>query len=192
MPAAMMPRIQTTWKIRTIVIICFASRLAVVGTTIGHITTLGHFRHLDEATWTLIMPTIWMQIVMNVSALTACIPGMQQFLADLRPGMTVLTVRSAHLDTSRSGSVFGTPGRTRAIAYKGPKGGAWELNELGSIMQPKRTSKQEHRHSPTESVVGLTETALWLRRSSPRTWKTEILWPNSGRKRLCPARSKAD
>ncbi|KAK3673460.1 hypothetical protein LTR78_006694 [Recurvomyces mirabilis] len=156
LPTALMPQVQTTVQIQILVIVCFACRTAVIGTLGGHISSLHHLEIFDDPSWSYTMPAIWSQVVMNVSILTAAIPGMQQFLADLRPGMTTLTVRDAHQETSNSASVFGANSRARATAYSDSKGNSWELSKLDSVMRSKGGTRQERRHSESESVERLT------------------------------------
>ncbi|KAK5108537.1 hypothetical protein LTR62_008193 [Meristemomyces frigidus] len=161
-PAAMMPRVQTNWNTRLLVIVCFACRLAVIAVLAGHITTLHHFTAFTDPSWSYTTPAIWNTIVMNVSLLTAAVPGMQQFLADLRPGMTTLQIRDAHRDGSGSASVFGAYSRARATAYSDGrgtgKGGTWELSnvtrskrEMGRLERSRREESDD-----AESVQGLT------------------------------------
>ncbi|KAK4556923.1 hypothetical protein LTR86_005904 [Recurvomyces mirabilis] len=156
LPTALMPQVQTTVQIQILVIVCFACRTAVIGTLGGHISSLRHLEDFDDPSWSYTMPAIWSQVVMNISILTAAIPGMQQFLADLRSGMTTLTVRDAHQETSNSASVFGANSRARATAYSDSKGNSWELSKLDSVMRSKGGTRQERRHSESESVERLT------------------------------------
>lgn len=87
-----MPKIQTNWSVRLLVIGCFAIRLVVVATIIGQSVTVPMLAEKQNLSWAYILPTIWMQCTMNMSIFTACIPGLQTVLARLRPGMTTLTV----------------------------------------------------------------------------------------------------
>lgn len=171
-----MPKIQTTWTIRLLVIGCFAARIAVIAPLIGHIVASNHLNSYADTTWAYITPTIWSQITMNVAIITACVPGMQQVLAELRPGMTTLTVTAAHEQpTSTSGSIFGTSNdrdRSRAVASRSASifgsrtdraradcyksdGKLWELSRMEETAKTRGSRREKDQES--ESVKGLTD-----------------------------------
>ena len=156
LPAAFMPKVQTKWTLRLVVVSCFAARLAVIITLIGHILVSWKLANYADASWAYALPAIWAQAAMSASLLTACIPGMQKFLEELRPGMTSLTVTSRNQQpwSSEQGSVFGTASRTRTEIQRVDK--IWELSRLGaSDMHTDRSNKQ--RDIETESEQGLTD-----------------------------------
>ncbi|KAK4546355.1 hypothetical protein LTR36_002032 [Oleoguttula mirabilis] len=184
LPAALMPQIRTSWTKRLIVIGCFTARAAVIATLIGHVTTSHNLARYADATWAYIAPTIWAQATMNVSVITACVPGMQQVLAELRTGMTVLTVSTAHQepDASKSaGSLFGSSSsdrnhdrdrprvmrskhnsvfgsrteRARAEGRATSDGKLWELSRMETSMKARGSGRAEDEES--ESVKGLTD-----------------------------------
>ena len=129
-PAVFMPKVQTTRSIRLIVISCFAARLGVIATLIGHISASPNLADYTNATWTYTLPTIWLQVAMNASILTACIPGMQQMLAELRAGMLVPIVDVEHYEVNKYGSIFGTnASRARAECGKGD-GKIWVMARM--------------------------------------------------------------
>ena len=180
-----MPRVQTTWAIRTLVIACFASRVGVVLALIAHTLVSRNFLNYADPTWALRMPTIWSQNVMNIAIITACVPGMQQILADLRPGMTAMTVTMAHQDPRSwsGGSMFGNGNgngsgrdrpsianpvkanmvfgsrtdRARADCFKSD-GKFWELSNSNEVLRNKqRISRREWNDlEESESIRGLT------------------------------------
>lgn len=55
-------------------------------------------------TWYFVPPTIWYQCMLNVSIITACIPCIKRFLADLSVGMTVIAVSEPLEMTVKHGS----------------------------------------------------------------------------------------
>jgi hypothetical protein len=123
-----MPQVHASWSIRLIVILSFATRVLVIVSLGGQIfSSLEQYRDL---TWQYGHMAIWMQMTMNLSILTACIPGAQDFLARLRPGMTALIVdngdaltggQNAHRFKRRS--IF----RSRMERKHGPVVENWEL-----------------------------------------------------------------
>lgn len=138
-----------------VVIGCFAARIAVIATLIGHITTSSNLTNYADSTWAYLTPTIWSQITMNVSILTACVPGMQQILAEMRPGMTVLTVTAQQAGASKSGSIFGSNSeRAKAAPYKSDGGKLWEMSRLDE--SSRTTGSRRGQDVETESQKGLT------------------------------------
>ena len=109
LPATLMPKVRTIWTIRLLVIACFASRLVVILTLSGHMLESHNFGDWLSPTWAYTKPTLWSQCTMNSAIVTACVPGMQQVLRNLRPGMTAMTVTAAHQDprNTSGGSMFG-------------------------------------------------------------------------------------
>ena len=99
-----MPKVQTNWSVRLLVIGCFAIRAVVVATCIGQLVAVPMLAEKQNIPWAYVIPTVWMQCTMNMSIFTACIPGLQSVLARLRPGMTALTVTGSQSQShSRSG-----------------------------------------------------------------------------------------
>lgn len=67
---------------------------SVPGFAIAYLVT-GHdiySAELSDMTWYLTTPAVWHQIMLNLSIITACIPCIKRFLADLSVGLTVIAV----------------------------------------------------------------------------------------------------
>ena len=82
---------------------------------------------------------------MNVSVLTACIPGAQHILSELRTGLLTINVESESPDASRYGSVFGTnsePLRTH-ISAKSNDTKVWEMTRMNSGSAAKTSGKDK-------------------------------------------------
>lgn len=148
LPATFMPKVQTRWSIRLVVIVAFAARFFVVATLIGQIHVAANFVHYDTLSWTLTLPAIWMQLTMNASVLTACVPGLQEVLAHLRPGMTSLVVAEDGQinDYSKSSSVFGGSGRDA----RNNSTRAWELHTINTPTESK--SRREDSRVEIDSI----------------------------------------
>lgn len=61
---------------------------------------------LDDYSWTLVHPTIWTAIVMNLSILTACIPSLKGVLDMFKSGTSLFTIPTqyeAELGSSSKG-----------------------------------------------------------------------------------------
>ncbi|KAF1820053.1 uncharacterized protein K489DRAFT_294998, partial [Dissoconium aciculare CBS 342.82] len=85
LPVVFMPKVHTSWSIRLVVILSFATRIFVIFSLSGQISS--SVEQYRDLAWNYGHMAIWMQMTMNISLLTACIPGAQDFLARLRPGM---------------------------------------------------------------------------------------------------------
>jgi hypothetical protein len=127
LPMIFMPQVHASWSIRLIVILSFATRVLVILSLGGQIfSSLEQYR---DITWHYGHMAIWMQMTMNVSILTACVPGSQDFLARLRPGMTALIVdddthtRGTNVHRLKRHSIFGS----RLERKHGPVVENWEL-----------------------------------------------------------------
>lgn len=126
-----MRQVETTNSIRFTIAGCFATRLAVIGVLIVHMTTLSKMTDYTDVSWSFTIPAIWFQVVMNVSVLTACIPGAQHILSELRTGLLTINVQSDNHDPNRYGSVFGTNSENlRTRIGKGDK--IWEMARMNS------------------------------------------------------------
>ena len=148
---------------------------------IAHLLVSHNFLNYEDPTWALRMPTMWSQNIMNIGIITACVPGMQQILADLRPGMTAMTVTAAHQDPrswssgsifgnrsgrdhpsialpSKTGMVFGSRANRARADYNKSDGKFWALSESEEMLRDKnRTSSRERNdREDSESVIGLT------------------------------------
>lgn len=152
-----MPKIQTTWSIRLLVIGSFALRLWVIGALIPHIVVSSMLTDYANAPWAYTLPAIWVQIIMNASLLFACIPGMQQVLRGLRPGMTALTVREDSHDTSKTKSVLGLRSNVHTNCSKAG-GSAWEMFSIG------QTKPGNGEDDDTKSECRLTESGIVVTR----------------------------
>lgn len=155
-PALLMHKVETTNSIRLTITACFAARLAVVAGLVVHITTLHHLVDDASPTWSYTIPAIWFQVVMNVSVLTACIPGVQHILSELRTGLLTIKVESEVPDASRYGSVFGTnsePLHTH-ISAKSNDPKVWEMTRMNSGSAIRSNGKE--KEADTESERWLT------------------------------------
>ena len=90
--------------------------------------------------WYGVAPTIWSQIMLNLSLVTACIPNLKRFLTDLQSGtMAVQITQAFEMDISQKGS-FGaqystgsTTGLEPKLAGKLGGGGKVEQHDLEGL-----------------------------------------------------------
>ena len=149
-PAAFMPKVQNTWAVRLLVAGCFATRFAVTMPLVGHAVDISSLHLHTNPSWTFTIPAIWLQVAMNLSVLTACIPGIQTFLADLRSGILIPTVTASRYEhePGKSGSIFASS-RSRTDPTK--SAGSWEMSKMES-----RKSSRKDGDTETESARRLT------------------------------------
>lgn len=134
LPVAMMWNVQTSITRKAQVCALFGSRILVPVIIIPALATSGGYfdNLLTDPTWYAVVPTVFSQISLNLSVLTACIPGLKSVLDNLLSGTANARVDGPYNLTasgdkntpltatptfaSRSGSGSGT--RTRGFASK--------------------------------------------------------------------------
>ena len=79
-PAAIVSKIQIQVSERVNIWAIFATRIVVIITTAVWLGELGAYLYSSDPTWYNDIPTIWMQVTVNLAIITACIPLMKPFL----------------------------------------------------------------------------------------------------------------
>lgn len=104
LPITMIWNVHTNTSRKLQVCALFGSRILVPAITIpALVTSTTHFTHLyTDPTWHIVLPTILTQISLNLSVLTACIPGLKSILDNLLSRTANARVRSAYNLTSSS------------------------------------------------------------------------------------------
>lgn len=97
-PMAMMWNVQTNKTKKIAVCALFGARILVPAVTIPTLATTGdYFSHIyTDPTWYGVVPTILGQISLNLSVLTACIPGLKSILDNLLSGTANARVRGSY------------------------------------------------------------------------------------------------
>ena len=80
MPALIVFNLQIRRRERASIWIIFATRLAVVAAAIVQLCVLGSYLSSTDLPWLNTIPTIWGQVMVNLSVITACIPLVKPFL----------------------------------------------------------------------------------------------------------------
>lgn len=98
----MMWNVHTTTIRKIQVCALFGSRIAVPAVTIPTLASSAiYFDHIyTDPTWHVVVTTILVQISVNMSVLTACIPGLKSVLDNLLSGTANARVRGAYNLTS--------------------------------------------------------------------------------------------
>ena len=92
LPALIMRSVQTTFKRRVLVIALFVPRILVVAATIVQLVVLQSYLRSSDKPWTETAPSVWNQVMMNLSIIFACLPSLQRFLVKLQPNMTSMKI----------------------------------------------------------------------------------------------------
>lgn len=105
LPVVMLWNIQLQFRKKAAVCALFASRILVPAFSIPALATGGAYRDnlLTDPTWYAVMPTILGQISLNMSVLTACIPGLKSILENLLAGGMHATIQGGY-DLTTSGN----------------------------------------------------------------------------------------
>lgn len=84
LPVIILWNVQITRKRKVAVFIIFAVRILVCIATLGQIITLKGYLHSTDRTWLDVNLSIWTQVMLGLSIITACIPLMKPFLEKLQ------------------------------------------------------------------------------------------------------------
>jgi hypothetical protein len=113
-------------------------------------------------TWSLTTPSVWHQIMMSLSIITACIPTIKRFLADLSVGMTVIAV-SEPMEMTVKQTSSGDPSR-------GTKNGSSGGGFFSSMMSRSRNGPP----SQTDTNKGKTRPAGSKGNEDPYTQRQDF------------------
>lgn len=104
LPIVMMWDVQTSTKRKASVCALFGSRILVPAFTIPFLaTSKSYYENMQtDPTWYAVVPTILAQISLNLSVLTACIPGLKSLLESLLSGIALARVQDNY-DLTTSG-----------------------------------------------------------------------------------------
>lgn len=112
LPFFLMRKVQITTQKRWVVIGLFSCRLVVPGFAVAAAVTSSKYwtSSNPDPTWYAETSTLWTQAVINLSIITACIPCIKRFLADLSTGMMSVNISEPLEMTMKNASISaGTP-----------------------------------------------------------------------------------
>ncbi|CAM1503634.1 Fc.00g012250.m01.CDS01 [Cosmosporella sp. VM-42] len=93
LPVAMMWQVQTTVKRKIIVMALFGTRIIVPIVTIPSLTNARYlFNDYSDSTWGAVSSTMWFQISLGLSVLTACIPSLKGIIDSLLGGTAAAAI----------------------------------------------------------------------------------------------------
>ncbi|KAK6423102.1 hypothetical protein LTR95_016592 [Oleoguttula sp. CCFEE 5521] len=102
--AWMMYGVQTAVRRKLTVSALFGLRLATIPFAI--LTLIGdrsYYAHREDRSWYAVTPTIWAQVLLNVSIITACVPSTKRFFMDVRSGLMGVTISETYEMTHSGG-----------------------------------------------------------------------------------------
>ena len=179
LPVVMMWNVQTSFMRKCQVCALFGTRILVPALTIPALATGGKYfdNVLTDPTWYAVTPTVLAQISLNLSVLTACIPGLKSILDNLLSGTANARVDGGYnLTTSgdkkspfiitptlgTNGSGTGSASRSKGLASRVAQRFRPDVTQ-GSIlvsggMKEHEMSRQKSNTSPgrSESTRNLT------------------------------------
>ena len=119
LPALIMRSVQTTFKRRVLVTILFVPRVLVIAATVVQLVVMQPYLRSSDRTWTETAPSVWNQVMMNLSVIFACLPSLQRFLVKLQPNMTSMKIpESVELGST---SKYGMNSRNFPSQYNGSR-----------------------------------------------------------------------
>lgn len=135
LPFFLMRNVQTSNQKKRVVIGLFGCRIIVPAFSIVGAVAMAEYWQASpsDPTWYALKPTLWTQAVISLSIITACIPCIKRFLADLSSGMMTVNISEPMELTMKNNSSSGGGKTTSA-----PSGGGF----LGSRLFSSRGKSQ--------------------------------------------------
>ncbi|KAF7561280.1 hypothetical protein G7046_g2890 [Stylonectria norvegica] len=147
LPVAMMWHVQTTIRRKMVVMALFGTRIIVPIVTIPSLSNAQYlFHEYSDATWLSVPSTIWFQISLGLSILTACIPSLKGIIDSLLGSTAVAAIRSPY-DLRDSGKKSGL--EMTALGGSGSHNPSHNLSGTGGI---KLSSKMKSANNTTWSA----------------------------------------
>lgn len=115
LPFFLMRNVQVSMQKRWTVIALFGCRIIVPAFAVAAAVTSSKYWSLSQPdpTWYAVASTLWTQAVINLSIITACIPCIKRFLADLSTGMMSVNISEPLEMTMKNASISAaTPNTT--------------------------------------------------------------------------------
>ncbi|RMZ86275.1 hypothetical protein DV736_g6498, partial [Chaetothyriales sp. CBS 134916] len=141
----MMQTVMVSTQQRWVVIGLFGLRIVTPACAIlALVTSHAYFYSTpQDRTWHLVAPTLWMQAMLNTSIITACIPSIKRFLADMQSGIMAAGL-SEHYEQTHSGGkgTYGSHTHTRGLSFSG-KFGLSSSGSSGLRSRIEKNTRQE-------------------------------------------------
>lgn len=125
LPFLLMRNVQVSNQKRWVVIGLFGCRIIVPAFAIVGAVAMSHYwgSSPPDPTWHAVNATLWTQAILNLSIITACIPCIKRFLADLSTGMMTVNIpEPLELTMKNPSSSITSPDTTgRGTPFRGSK-----------------------------------------------------------------------
>nr|OQO32261.1 hypothetical protein B0A51_00509 [Rachicladosporium sp. CCFEE 5018] len=115
----MMFGVQTAVRKKVTVSALFGLRLATIPFAIlALVGDRTYYAHPEDRSWYAVRPTIWAQVLLNVSIITACVPSTKRFFMEVQSGLMGVTISETYEMTHSGGKETrmmssGSAGRTK-------------------------------------------------------------------------------
>ncbi|KAF2718477.1 hypothetical protein K431DRAFT_230852 [Polychaeton citri CBS 116435] len=107
---SMMRTVQVSSSRKWTVVALFGLRIATPPFTVCALITYHtyYYSSPQDRTWHAVTPTIWNQVMLNTSIITACIPSIKRFFADVQSGLMGVTISEQYEMTHSGGQATQT------------------------------------------------------------------------------------
>lgn len=150
LPFLLMRNVQVSNRKRWVVIGLFGTRIIVPAFTIAGAVAMSQYWTSTPAdpTWHAVDGTLWTQAVINLSIITACIPCIKRFLADLSTGMMAVNIpEPLEMTMKNASSSVTSPNTTsRGTPLRGSR--LFSLSKNRSQTTRSRTSTSDDTEKP--------------------------------------------
>ncbi|KAK8004501.1 hypothetical protein PG990_002310 [Apiospora arundinis] len=163
LPIGLTWKLQTKASVKATVTILFGSRILVPLLALPSIVQGPHVTEGSGAdvTWLAVTPTVWHQVSINMSVLTACIPSLKSFIDSLTGSTSGLRIMLPYEYPNISSGSHGVRSAIAAV-YRGSRPGentTLVSSGRGDYQQRKRGGRcdEDETNGRTESTQDLTE-----------------------------------
>jgi len=157
LPFFLMRNVQVSAQKKWVVIGLFGCRIIVPAFTIASAVAMYDYWHAStDPTWDAVQGALWTQAILNLSIITACIPCIKRFLADLSSGLMAVNI-SEPLELTMKGISSSSANRDPTSTRTGggflrskifPSRGNQQMNgQHGTVND--NMEKKHYPHAPT-------------------------------------------
>ncbi|KAK8008148.1 hypothetical protein PG991_010699 [Apiospora marii] len=159
LPIAMMWKVQTCMTKKMQVVLLFGVRIVVPAVALPSIILRPQSLQGDDVTWLAVDPTVWYQVSLNLSVLTACVPSLKSFIDSLTGYTSGLRIMVPYeYPVTSSGKSAGSKIRDTiaGAVYRGPHP-VGHTTSITASQAPRRGSQaREQIRDSSESTTDLT------------------------------------
>ncbi|OQO06786.1 hypothetical protein B0A48_08574 [Cryoendolithus antarcticus] len=157
----MMSGVQTAIRKKVTVSALFGLRLATIPFAIlALVGDRTYYAHPEDRSWYAVRPTIWAQVLLNVSIITACVPSTKRFFMEVQSGLMGVTISETYEMTHSGGKEtrmmsFGSAGRSKlGSVVAGRFGLTARRDAIGSKISETRNSQSNEKRESYANMGG--------------------------------------